>query len=281
MDVYCGAIEQWSPPKDRARVVEEKHDPHTGICSMKPLAKSYVWWPKMDADLQQKVHQCSPCQESWKSLPEAPLHCWVGRSNQTGTQTTSINSILSSLHPELSPHAPLLTSHGSRSSGQIPDPHVAFKPPTVKAAEIELAQLQRDKLALELCTGLTMSSRRSKRELLTRHLADNLTWDTFPHKPQLPPVAPRSPPSTPWNGEQHYSPESSKSPLPPASSIPLLFASLGRSPDNMETRELEIKCLQLELQLAQLNISANTESTSHSSGEIKAGEKSLGDQRAP
>ena len=44
------------PPKERARVVET----HPGICRMKALARSYVWWPKMDADLEQKVHQCSP-----------------------------------------------------------------------------------------------------------------------------------------------------------------------------------------------------------------------------
>ena len=30
----------------------------------------------MDADLEQKVQQCSPCQENHKSLPEAPLHSW-------------------------------------------------------------------------------------------------------------------------------------------------------------------------------------------------------------
>ena len=30
----------------------------------------------MDANLEQKVQQCSPCQENRKSLPEAPLHPW-------------------------------------------------------------------------------------------------------------------------------------------------------------------------------------------------------------
>ena len=64
------------PPKERARVVEELHETHPGICRMKALARSYVWWPKMDADLEQKVHQCSPCQENRKSPPEAPLHPW-------------------------------------------------------------------------------------------------------------------------------------------------------------------------------------------------------------
>ena len=65
-----------TPPKERARAVEELHETHPGICRMKALARSYVWWPKMDADLEQKVRHCSPCQENWKTPPEAPLHPW-------------------------------------------------------------------------------------------------------------------------------------------------------------------------------------------------------------
>ena len=64
------------PPKERARVVEELRETHPGICRMKALARRYVWWPKMDADMEQKVRQCSPCQENRKSPPEAPLHPW-------------------------------------------------------------------------------------------------------------------------------------------------------------------------------------------------------------
>ena len=43
---------------------------------MKALVRSYVWWPKMDAELQQKVRQCSPCKQNWESPPEAPFHPW-------------------------------------------------------------------------------------------------------------------------------------------------------------------------------------------------------------
>ena len=64
------------PPKERARVVEELHEAHPEIWRMKALARSYVWWPKIDTDLEQKVRQCSPCQENRKSRPEAPLHPW-------------------------------------------------------------------------------------------------------------------------------------------------------------------------------------------------------------
>ena len=64
------------PPKERARVVEELHEAYHGICRTKALARSYVWWPKIDTHLEQKVRQCSPCQENRKSPPEAPLHSW-------------------------------------------------------------------------------------------------------------------------------------------------------------------------------------------------------------
>jgi len=85
---------------------------------------------------------------------------------------------------------------------------------------------------------------------------------------QSPPAASKSASSTSQIGEQHYSPESNKASLPPASSLPLSSAGLSRSPEDistlrlhMETQELEIKRLQLELQLAQLKLSATATST--------------------
>ena len=54
--------------KERGRVVEELHETHPVICRMKALARRYVWWPKMDADLE----QCSPCHKNRKSPTEAP-----------------------------------------------------------------------------------------------------------------------------------------------------------------------------------------------------------------
>ena len=57
------------PLKERARVVEELYETHPGICRMKALERSSVWWPKMDGDLEQKVRQCSPCEQNRKSPP--------------------------------------------------------------------------------------------------------------------------------------------------------------------------------------------------------------------
>ncbi|XP_042143350.1 uncharacterized protein K02A2.6-like [Ixodes scapularis] len=43
---------------------------------MKELARSYVWWPEVDADIEYRVRSCDTCQQQ-QSLPgPAPLHPW-------------------------------------------------------------------------------------------------------------------------------------------------------------------------------------------------------------
>ena len=43
---------------------------------MKALAHGYVWWPKIDADIEAKVKQCNQCQLSRPSSPAVPMHPW-------------------------------------------------------------------------------------------------------------------------------------------------------------------------------------------------------------
>ena len=50
------------PPKER--VVEELHEAHPGIYRMKALARSYVWWPKIDTQLEQKVPHAVPARKT-------------------------------------------------------------------------------------------------------------------------------------------------------------------------------------------------------------------------
>ena len=64
------------PPPGRPKVIEELHAGHPGISRMKSLARSYVWWPDMDADIEAKVKNCQLCQQNQKSPPAVPMQPW-------------------------------------------------------------------------------------------------------------------------------------------------------------------------------------------------------------
>ena len=48
------------PKQGREKLLALLHEGHPGICKMKGLARSYVWWPNIDADLEVQVKQCNP-----------------------------------------------------------------------------------------------------------------------------------------------------------------------------------------------------------------------------
>ena len=64
------------PPPGRLKVIDELHAAHPGISRMKSLARSYVWWPGMDADIESKVKNCQLCQQNQKSPPAVPMQAW-------------------------------------------------------------------------------------------------------------------------------------------------------------------------------------------------------------
>ena len=43
---------------------------------MKSLARSFVWWPKLDADIDKKAKSCQVCQLQQKAPTQVPLHPW-------------------------------------------------------------------------------------------------------------------------------------------------------------------------------------------------------------
>ena len=57
-------------------VLNQLHDTHPGISKMKMLARSYVWWPGIDADIQTKVQTYNVCQYHHPVPCQAPLHPW-------------------------------------------------------------------------------------------------------------------------------------------------------------------------------------------------------------
>ncbi len=64
------------PPPGRAQVLKELHGGHPGVSRMKSLARMFVWWPGLDADLEQAVRHCPDCQQNRPMPPPAPLQPW-------------------------------------------------------------------------------------------------------------------------------------------------------------------------------------------------------------
>ena len=64
------------PPKQRDQILKELHRAHPGCSRMKSLARSYVWWPKMDIDIENIAKSCSTCQNNRHAPPSAPLQPW-------------------------------------------------------------------------------------------------------------------------------------------------------------------------------------------------------------
>ena len=52
------------------------HDTYPGINRLKSLARSYVWLPGLDSDIQSTVQKCDVCQSNRGNPPKAPLHPW-------------------------------------------------------------------------------------------------------------------------------------------------------------------------------------------------------------
>lgn len=64
------------PPQGRVLLLKLLLQSHPGMSRMKGLARSYVWWPKMDHDVENEVSRCAGCQSNRKSPPTVPLHPW-------------------------------------------------------------------------------------------------------------------------------------------------------------------------------------------------------------
>ncbi|XP_061094922.1 uncharacterized protein K02A2.6-like [Conger conger] len=65
------------PTKLRARVLEELHFGHLGVVKMKALARSYVWWPGIDQQIEQLAMHCSGCQRVQNEPTIAPLRIHI------------------------------------------------------------------------------------------------------------------------------------------------------------------------------------------------------------
>jgi hypothetical protein len=64
------------PVKFRTRILELLHSSHPGVVKMKALARSHVWWPGIDHEIEKLVKSCTGCQTTQHAPTLAPLHPW-------------------------------------------------------------------------------------------------------------------------------------------------------------------------------------------------------------
>jgi len=64
------------PPRFREQLPNELHLEHQGITRTKAFARSYLWWPKLDSDIESLISSCLVCKAVQPEPPKAPLHPW-------------------------------------------------------------------------------------------------------------------------------------------------------------------------------------------------------------
>ena len=64
------------PRQLRTRVLQELHEGHLGSAKMKNLARRYVWWPGLDAELEGLARDCAACVEKRGAPPHSERHPW-------------------------------------------------------------------------------------------------------------------------------------------------------------------------------------------------------------
>ena len=80
LTVHCGVLMLGHrvviPVKLRNKVLSELHEGHLGIVKMKTLARSYIWWPKIDKDIEHLAKSCPGCQLQQNEAGKVSLHPW-------------------------------------------------------------------------------------------------------------------------------------------------------------------------------------------------------------
>lgn len=65
------------PSSLQEKVLKMLHDDtHVGVAKMKAQARSWVWWPQIDANIEKGVKACYTCQVHSNTPAKAPLHPW-------------------------------------------------------------------------------------------------------------------------------------------------------------------------------------------------------------
>jgi len=65
------------PPKYRKQLLQELHSTHMDTVKMKALARSYIWWPGVDSEIECFTKECKECFILNDSPPKSVLHNWT------------------------------------------------------------------------------------------------------------------------------------------------------------------------------------------------------------
>ena len=57
-------------------MLDELHQTHVGMVRMKAIARSYVWWPGLDQQIEGSCRECATCVQAQSSPKKAPMHLW-------------------------------------------------------------------------------------------------------------------------------------------------------------------------------------------------------------
>ncbi|KAJ0172353.1 hypothetical protein K1T71_012326 [Dendrolimus kikuchii] len=78
--IECGCL-MWGyrmviPAQLQPTILKQLHSSHMGIGKTKGLARSYVWWPNIDGDIESMCKQCVTCAAEADAPPRAPPQPW-------------------------------------------------------------------------------------------------------------------------------------------------------------------------------------------------------------
>ena len=55
-------------------ILQQPHENHPGVSKMKDLPRSYIWWPRIDKDIENTVAHCNTCQIHQPVPAQALIH---------------------------------------------------------------------------------------------------------------------------------------------------------------------------------------------------------------
>ncbi|XP_063690787.1 uncharacterized protein K02A2.6-like [Bolinopsis microptera] len=68
------------PAKLRSTVMDILHATHIGVTGMKSLARSYVYWPRLDTQIEDTARTCETCAKYGKNMTKVVDHPWAKTS---------------------------------------------------------------------------------------------------------------------------------------------------------------------------------------------------------